>query len=226
MGGGWPARPAVAVWFRDEVFRPPLAKGAISSRRAAYCGLPRGGAAAAIGRTRPSLGPRILQSSSRFAESSSLASGRGGPAGLRPVPSCCRANSSFRVPSGPARHALRAIQLFRTWRNSMNRPGARPMAVGLSSFRGRMPGNWAASGESATRRVARATATPGGASYSSELVALSRWRRLARRRSRSGVGQGRIFSVGDSLPSRGGMAKGATIPLAAFFAYFLSHHRK
>ena len=87
MGGGWPARPAVAVWFRDEVFRPPLAKGAISSRRAAYCGLPRGVAAAAIGRTRPSLGPRILQSSSRFAESSSLASGRGGP---------------VRVPSGTA----------------------------------------------------------------------------------------------------------------------------
>ena len=78
---GWRrlARSTIAVWFRDEVFRPPLAKGAISSRRAAYCGLPRGVAAAAIGRTRPSLGPRILQSSSRFAESSSLASGRGGP---------------------------------------------------------------------------------------------------------------------------------------------------
>ncbi len=47
------------------------------------------------------------------------------------------------------------------------------MAVGRSSFRGRMPGNWAASGESATLWVARATATPGGASYSTALVALS-----------------------------------------------------
>ncbi len=53
----------------------------------------------------------------------------------------CRASSSFRVPSGPtgafagfasqnaarnpARHALGAIQIFRTWRNRMNRQGAR-----------------------------------------------------------------------------------------------------
>ncbi len=31
------------------------------------------------------------------------------------------------VPSNPARRALRAIQLFRSWRDSMNRPGARIM---------------------------------------------------------------------------------------------------
>ena len=96
------------------------------------------------------------------------------PVGRRPrraVPACCRANSSFRVPSGPARHALGAIQLFRTWRNRMNRPGARPTTVGRSSFSGRAPENWAASRKSALRRSARAAATPGGARNSSALVA-------------------------------------------------------
>ena len=142
---GWRrlARSTIAVWFRDEVFRPPLAKGAISSRRAAYCGLPRGVAAAAIGRTRPSLGPRILQSSSRFAESSSLASGRGGP---------------VRVPSGTAPE---------------------------DDFLQAAGGSLSTSREIATQRVARASATPGGARNSSALeswgfLRKGRWRRPAR----------------------------------------------
>ena len=66
----------------------------------------RGVAAAAIGRTWPSLGPRILQSSSRFAESSSLASGRGGP---------------VRVPSGTGRPPLRG--------GSVRRKGAESVAM-------------------------------------------------------------------------------------------------
>ncbi len=56
MGGGWPARPAVAVWFRDEVFRPPLAESCgekPSFRVPSGTGLPRGGAAADMGRSRP-----------------------------------------------------------------------------------------------------------------------------------------------------------------------------
>ena len=40
-----------------------------------------------------------------------------------------------------------------------------------------------------------------------------------------GVGDGPNFLRGQAK-KRWGLAKGATIPLAAFFAYFLSHHRK
>ncbi len=46
------ARSTIAVCCESKVFRPPLAAGAISSREAAYCGLPRGVAAAVMGRSR------------------------------------------------------------------------------------------------------------------------------------------------------------------------------
>jgi hypothetical protein len=47
------------------------------------------------------------------------------------------------------------------------------MTVGQSSFLGRAPGNWSAIRESALLWSARVAATPRGASYSAELVALS-----------------------------------------------------
>ena len=47
----------------------------------------------------------------------------------------------------------------------------------------------------------------------------------AQARSASGVGARPNFLRG-AVRKKRGLAKGVTIPLAAFFAYFLSHHRK
>ena len=73
-----------------------------------------------------------------------------------------------RVPLGTARRALRAIQLFCTRQNRMNRPGARSKTVGQRRFSDRAR-ELGAGRATATRRVARAsrrpTAGPGAARH-------------------------------------------------------------
>ncbi len=105
---------------------------------------------------------------------------------------CCEGSLEKADASGEAQVSVTNVAAFRRgWR----RPswgdlgqGVRPTAVGPSSFSGRAPESWTANGEIATRRVARVAATLRGASYSVELVALSRWRRLTKGRSRPSFG--------------------------------------
>ncbi len=111
------------------------------------------------------------------------------------------------------------------------------------------PGSWSASREIATLRVARASATQGGARNFVGARCFLRWRRPVVGRSQlsfgqisfvelvathrvaglsasGGVGARPNFRCGQLSRERRGLAKGAAAPLDALFAYFLSHHRK
>ena len=149
-----------------------------------------------------------------------------------------------------ARHALRAIQLFRTWRNRMNRQGARVRSDGFHEERVAASGALRRKSQSSCAERHRSQPMGGG-----DGPPASARRYCAEKgvRPELGLSSSRCFaSLAQSVPlgtptgvlhslKEGGrraelseragqktveVSQGGAALLAAFFAYFLSHHRK